>query len=186
VGTLLGDGCLAKHGRHHRLHIKHAIRHRSLAEFKYSVFRDFVSMRMNEFDQRLGTRRYPCVQFASRTSPIFSDWYSRFYLGGRKSVPEKIDCWLDPQAVAIWLMDDGAADFAGVTFQTHSFEADEVEHLAEVLRSRFSLTITTRANRGRRIIYVKACSVVRLRGIVEPFLLRGFEYKLQARRFRTP
>ena len=143
-------------------------------------------MRMNEFDQRLGTRRYPCVQFATRTSPIFSDWYSRFYPGGRKSVPEEIDCWLDPQAIAVWLMDDGAADFAGVTFQTHSFEADEVEQLAEVLRSRFSLTVSTRANRGRRIIYVKACSVERLRGIVEPFLLREFDYKLQARRFRTP
>ena len=33
VGTLLGDGCLAKHGRFHRLHIKHKAAHRALAEF---------------------------------------------------------------------------------------------------------------------------------------------------------
>src|SRR5437879_5153670 len=35
VGTLLGDGCLAKHGYYHRLHIKHKEAHRGLVEFKY-------------------------------------------------------------------------------------------------------------------------------------------------------
>jgi hypothetical protein len=186
VGTLLGDGCLAKHGLHHRLHVKHAIRQRSLAEFKYAVFRDYISMAIHEFDQRVGVRRHPCVQFATRTSSIFSEWAFRFYQGGRKTIPAKIHSWMTPQALAVWLMDDGAADYAGVTLQTHSFNRNEVEHLAETLRSRFSLTVTTRANKGRRIIYVKACSVELLREIVEPYLLTEFSYKLEARRLRTP
>jgi hypothetical protein len=56
VGTLLGDGCLAKHGYYHRLHIKHAAAQRALVDFKYEVFRDLISMRQHEFDQQLKGR----------------------------------------------------------------------------------------------------------------------------------
>jgi LAGLIDADG DNA endonuclease family len=59
TGTLLGDGCLAKHGHHHRLFVKHKLAHESLAVLKYETFREFVSMRMHRFDQKLkasGTR----------------------------------------------------------------------------------------------------------------------------------
>jgi hypothetical protein len=121
VGTLLGDGCLARHGRYHRLHVKHEGVHRKLAEYKRDVFSNFVSMPLHEFDQRLGGRSYPAVQFATRTHPVFSDWHRRFYGREGKFVPLDIDELLTPVAVAVWFMDDGAADFAGVTLQTHSF-----------------------------------------------------------------
>jgi hypothetical protein len=110
VGTLLGDSCLAKHGRFHRLHVKHQIAQRRLAELKRDAFRDVVTMRMHEFDQRLGERRYPCVQFATRTSPLFSEWHNRFYDGRRKIVPENVAKWLTPLSMAVWFMDDGGAD----------------------------------------------------------------------------
>jgi len=51
TGTLLGDGCLAKHGRHHRLHVKHKLAHRELALMKYETFREFISMAPHQFDQ---------------------------------------------------------------------------------------------------------------------------------------
>ena len=69
VGTLLGDGCLARHGRYHRLHVKHRLRDLSLVELKYEVFREFISMPLHRFDQKLGSKNHPCVQFATRTSP---------------------------------------------------------------------------------------------------------------------
>ena len=177
----MGDGCLAKHGRWHRLHIKHRTAHRGLAEFKREVFADFVSMPLHEFDQRLLGKRHPCVQFATRTHPVFSEWHSRFYRGRRKVVPREIDRWLTPLAVAVWFMDDGAADHWGVTFQTHGFELDEVEHLAMALRERFDLATTLRGNRGRWILYVPASSMARFRDLIDPHLLDGFEYKMVTR-----
>src|SRR5438552_2645135 len=90
VGTLLGDGCLAKHGNYHRLHIKHAIAQCGLVEFKYDVFRDFITMSPHVFSQRLNGRMYPCVQFATRTHPVFSAWHARFYAGRVKAVPRDI------------------------------------------------------------------------------------------------
>lgn len=181
TGTLLGDACIARHGRYHRLHVKHKGAHRALVDFKYRTFEAFVSMEVHEFDQRLRGRKYPCAQFATRTNPIFTEWYDRFYEGGRKIVPSDIEHDLDPLALAVFFMDDGAADYAGVTFQTHSFTLQEVELLDEMLRERFHLASNTRQNRGGWILYVQASSLDRLRAIIEPHLLPEFGYKLMPR-----
>jgi recombination protein RecA len=186
VGTLLGDGCLAQHGRHCRLHVKQKQAHKALAELKYDAFREYISMRIHAFDQRLGNGRYPCVQFATRTHPVFTKWYERFYRDGKKIVPNEIARHLSPLAVAVWFMDDGAADFAGATFQTHSFEESEVTILAEALEERFALAVSSRANKGRRILYVRAADIPRLRALVGPHVLPELAYKLVPRRFRTP
>lgn len=186
VGTLLGDGCLAKHGRFHRLHIKHKAAHAALAEYKRKVLDQFVSMNLHRFEQRLGQRRYPCVQFATRTHPVFTEWHRRFYRGRRKIVPHDIAWELSPLALAVWLMDDGAADYSGVTFQTHSFRLEEVELLATALERRLGLAVNPRANRGGWILYVRAESLDDLRKMLQPHLLAGFEYKLEPRRSRTP
>jgi recombination protein RecA len=186
VGTLLGDGCLAKHGRHHRLHIKHKLAHRSLVEFKYRMFRDFISMRLHVFDQRLGSARHRCVQFATRTNPVFTKWHGYFYDDGRKTVPHDIARHLSPLALAVWFMDDGAADYAGVTLQTHGFREAEVELLSGVLGRKFTLTANLRRNKGNWLIYIRSSSVAHMRDVVRPYLLPEFEYKLVPRRSRTP
>ena len=182
VGTLLGDGCLAKHGYYHRLHIKHKEAHRALVEYKYEVFRDFVSMNLHAFGQKLNGREYPCVQFATRTSPLFSQWHARFYRDGRKIVPTDIARYLTPLAVAVWFMDDGAADFAGVTFQTHSFDAEGLEFLQGALQQNFGVTATCRKNKGGMVLYVGVVSLRRLTELIEPHLLPEFRYKLVPRR----
>ncbi len=186
AGTVLGDGCLAKHGRYHRLHVKHKAAHKELVEFKYETFREFVSMSLHGFDQQLNGRGYPCFQFATRTNPLFSDWYFRFYQSGRKVVPVTIAEHLTPLALAVWFMDDGAADYAGVTFQTHNFSLEEVRRLEGVLKEKYGLATTIRSNKRGWIIYVKASSLGRLEEVIRPHLLRGFSYKLIPRRIRTP
>ena len=186
VGTLLGDGCLARHGRYHRLHVKHKGVHRRLAELKRDIFVNHVSMPLHEFDQRLGGRLFPAVQFATRTSPVFTEWHSRFYGAGGKIVPQDVDGLLTPLALAVWFMDDGAADFAGVTFQTHSFTFEEVTMLGMALRERYRLETNTRRNKGRWLLYIRSASVDRMEELVGPHILEEFRYKLVPRRSRTP
>lgn len=186
TGTLLGDGSLPVHGRYPRLFVKHKADHETLALFKYEAFRDFISMQPHYFPQRLGGREYPCVQFVTRTNAAFLGWRLRFYRGRQKIVPVDIDRDLSPLALAVWLMDDGAADYAGLTFQTHSFTRAETNRLAAVLRRKYGLSVRVRMNRGSWIVYVTAGSIPELRQIVTPHLLSEFEYKLVPRRFRTP
>lgn len=186
VGTILGDGCLARHGRYHRLFVKHALRQKALAEMKREAFGEFVSMPLHQFDQLLGTGRYPCVQFASRTSPVFTTWHDRFYREHRKVVPGEICELLSPLSMAVWFMDDGGADAAGLNIQTHNFGLGEVEHLVAALAERFDVHARTRANKGRWIIYVPSSQVGSLRDVVEPYVLPELRYKLVPRRERTP
>ena len=186
VGTLLGDGCLAQHGRFHRLHVKHQIAQRSLVEFKRETFRDFVTMKVHEFDQRLGNGRYPCAQFATRTSLVFSEWHNRFYRGRTKIVPCRIEDWLTPLSMAVWFMDDGGADYAGLNLQTHSFGFDEVELLVVTMAERFDIRSRTRTNKGGWIIYIPASQVGSLRSIIDQYVLPELRYKLVPRRERTP
>jgi hypothetical protein len=186
VGTILGDGCLAKHGHNHRLHVKHKLAHRALIEFKYAVFREFISMGLHRFDQRLNGDLFPCLQFASRTHPIFSKWHRRFYQQGVKIVPQDVEQYLTRQALAVWFMDDGAADHAGATIQTHSFRADEVSYLRDVLKDKFQLAATLRSNKGREIIYIPARSMSSFKELVSPYLLADLAYKLVPSRCRTP
>ena len=142
--------------------MKHKAAHKALVDLKYATFREFISMPLHGFDQMLFGRSYPCFQFATRTHPWFSDWYFRFYQSGKKVVPMEIAEHKTPLALTVWFMDDGAADHAGVTFQTHNFSYEEVCRLSTVLEERFGLVTTVRSNRGRWIIYVVASSVSRL------------------------
>jgi hypothetical protein len=93
---------------------------------------------------------------------------------------------LSPLALAVWLMDDGAADYAGITFQTHSFGREGTSRLATALRERYGLRTGARKNRGSWIVYVYASSVPELRQLVEPHVLPELSYKLIPRRSRTP
>lgn len=186
IGTVLGDGSLATHGRHARLFVKHKVAHRQLAEFKWRTFEAFTSMALHEFDQRLGSKRHPCVQFVTRTSPVFTDWRRRFYPAGRKTVPNEITDLLTPLALSVWFMDDGSADHCGVTIQTHSFDVHEVERLAEALLDRYDIVATKRANKGRTILYIGRQQLPRFTEIVRPFVLEDLEYKLVPRRDLTP
>jgi hypothetical protein len=70
--------------------------------------------------------------------------------------------------------------------QTRKFGPQEVEHLVATLAERFVITANTRANKGRRIIYIPASSVGSLRCVIEPHILPELRYKLVPRRERTP
>jgi len=186
VGTLLGDGSIARHGHHHRLFIKHKAAHMALAAWKREVFADFTSMPLHHFDQRLNDRLYPCVQFVTRTHRIFSFWRDRFYSGGRKVVPVQIEELLAPPAVAAWFMDDGTADRAGVSFQTHSFKLEEVERLANALWTRYGLRTSLNRNKGAWVVYVHGSSVSDLASLIAAHMVPELAYKLVPRGTWTP
>jgi hypothetical protein len=73
-----------------------------------------------------------------------------------------------------------------VTFQTHSFELDEVESLAVLLSERFEIEASTMKNKGRWIVYVPKRSLGQLRSIVDAHVLPEFAYKLVPRGTWTP
>lgn len=179
VGTILGDGGLRYRGHNCRLHIKHSARQLSLVRYKHKVFRNITSMKISEFTQAVGEKDYNFAEFVTLTHSEFTKYYDCFYPLNKKIVPSDIDkILIDPLSLAVWFMDDGAADYAGASLQTHSFSKTDVEELRKTLKLNFGLETTSRLNKGGWIIYFLKSTMLKLRKQIDAHMLEEFKYKL--------
>ena len=178
IGTLLGDGSLAKRGRHCRLFIKHSANQRKLIEWKYNIFKNIVLMPLNYFTQEVSGKKYQFIQFVTLTHPVFDEYRKIFYRGSRKIIPTDIDkIFYHPLALAVLLMDDGANDTFGLTLQTHSFKKNEVRLLSRAIKKNFKITTSLRKNKGKWIIYFPKKEIKKLYQAIEKYLLLSLQYK---------
>lgn len=178
IGTLLGDGNLAKRGNYCRLFIKHSINQRALIKWKYDIFKNIVLMPLNFFAQKVNEKEYQFVQFVTLTHPIFNKYKELFYRDSRKIIPTDIRrIFYHPLSLAVLLMDDGANDTFGVTLQTHSFEKNEVEMLSKTIKKNFQIVTSLRKNKGKWIIYFPKKEIVKLYQAIEKYLLPSLKYK---------
>lgn len=179
VGTLLGDGSIRRKGRFARLHIKHSLNQMPLVRYKRQIFFNIITMEINVFKQKVGKVDYNFAEFVTLTHPEFLKYYQLFYPTKRKIVPENIDQLLvNPLSLAVWIMDDGSAEYAGVSIQTHSFTKNEVDLLRKTLINNFNIETGRRLNKGRWIIYFPKKSLPRLTNLIDKSLLEEFKYKL--------
>jgi len=86
----------------------------------------------SRYDKRTN-KTYNCIEMHTRTSPLFTEYYNKWYPKGKKIVPE--DLTLTPLIIAIWLADDGAVSNGStdktlkIKFATQGFHKQNVEFL---------------------------------------------------------
>ena len=172
VGCLLGDGAM-RCKTHALLEINHSVGQRAYVEWKYHQLRNFVATPPKA--RRSGWQRTAC-RFTTRSLPLLTPFYQRFYANGKKDVPENLV--LRPLSVAVWLMDDGAKSYRSVYFNTQKFDRISQERLIAMLRRQHS--IDARPNRDKQYwrLRIVVGSVGRLAELVQPHLLPMFQYKL--------
>lgn len=179
IGTLLGDGGIRIKGKFARLHIKHSLKQLPLVVYKRYIFEDITSMEVSVFNQKVGKTEYSFAEFVTLTHPLFLKYFRLFYPTKKKIVPENVDQLLvNPLSLAVWIMDDGSAEYAGLSIQTHSFTKQEVDLLRKTLKKNFSIETTKRLNKGKWIIYFPKASLSRLKNLIDKHLLKEFKYKL--------
>lgn len=179
IGTLLGDGGIRLKGGDARLHIKHSVSQLPLVEYKRATFENISGMNVRVFKQRVGKTDYSFAEFVTLTHPVFLEYYRLFYPNHKKEVPKEIKKLLiNPLSLAIWIMDDGSAEYAGVSLQTHSFSKSDVDLLREAIELNFKIKTGRRLNKGKWVIYFPKASLFRLKNVVEKFMLPEFKYKL--------
>jgi len=180
VGLLLSDGYLQlRKGRvNARLGIGQSLSHFEYVWFVFSLLSHFCESLPHLCSQtRKGSLNHS-VQFLTRSLPVFTTLYRIFYLKGVKVVPHCIYELLTPVALAHWIMGDGTWERYGLVLCTDSFTVPEVVHLMNVLRLRYSLECTLRKHQGNSRIYIRACSIPRLRSIVLPYVCPSMLYRL--------
>jgi hypothetical protein len=183
VGLLLGDGHLESTGHERaRLCVYQHLKRRAYVDWLYEQLSQFVQtapkMVMN-YDRRtlVATPRYG---FRTLTYPVFAEWHTRFYLNGKKQIPQEIDQWLDDVALAVWFADDGSfkTDSRGLLLNTNAFSEEDQQRLQEVLMRRFSIETSLHRLRQWKRIYVPARHTDRFIEIILPYLSKDLLYKL--------
>ena len=108
-----------------------------------------------------------------------------FIVNKVKVVPSNIYDLLTPIALAHWIMGDGASRNEGLTLCTDNFTLPDVIKLMNVLRIKFNIECSIHYNVRKPRIYIPKYEMVKLRGIVGPFMVDSMLYKLQGARKKS-
>ena len=103
-----------------------------------------------------------------------------FYKKGKKKINKKIENYLTPLALAVWIMDDGGWANPGVRISTYKFKLEEIKFLVSLLKKLYDLDCTVQRleNGVQFAIYIKKNSVPKLIDIVLPYMHDSMHYKL--------
>lgn len=121
-------------------------------------------------------------RFRTFTYSSFNWIYDSFYpKGNRKIIPNNIDIYLSPLALAVWMMDDGTSfKNKGIKFCTNSFTLKEIKYLALVLKKKYNLdsTIHKSGLNNQYNIYIPKSNLNLFRDIVNPYFHPTMLYKI--------
>lgn len=171
-GCLLGDGYMRCKTNAH-LEINHSIHQKDYVDWKYEHLKEFI---LTAPKARRGNGNRIGYRFFTRSLPVFTEYYRRFYLNGKKIIPQNLE--LTPLTLAVWFMDDGSRSYKSCYFNTQKFIVQEQEYLLSLLLERFGL----RAKIDRDGIYNRLRLPVdetgKLTKIINSLVIPSLRYKL--------
>lgn len=171
TGTLLGDGAM-RCKTNALLEINHCAAQKAYVDWKYGILRDLVRTPPRV---RAGNGKRLAYRFTTLSLPALMPFYSAFYDGARKMVPELI---LTPLALAVWFMDDGCRSRRAVYLNTQQFDSISQNRMLSMLGNQYGIAATLNRDKEYFRIRVATGSMPRFAALVSPFLLPEMRYKL--------
>ena len=171
VGSLLGDATLLKTTAGWCFRVHHGHKQHDLVDWKYAELAKFV----RSAPKTSGNGYY----FRTISHPTLADIRELFYVDNIKVVPfALLESNLTDFGLAIWIMDDGAADGKQLRLNTQSFTAEEVEGLAGLIRAKFGIRMSINRDKGKPRLRCIAADMGALITLVRPHMLPSMLYKL--------
>ena len=120
------------------------------------------------------------AKFSTWTYSSFNWIYDLWYKKQIKHVPEYIDQYLTPLALAIWIMDNGAKVGKSLKLCTNSFSHNDCLLLIKALNNNFNIkaSIQSIGNKDQYLIFIWNESMTDLIKIVSPYIIPEMKYKL--------
>jgi len=165
VGSLLGDGTM-RIKTNALLEINHSKKQKELVDWIYTYFKEFVGT-PPKFRKGNGSR--VAYRFTTRSLPIFTIFYKRFFKNGRKIIPENLK--LSPLTLAVWFMDDGTKSRSSIYLNTQQFSLKEQKLLQKMLLEQLGIETTLNKDKKYWRIRVRTNSIKKFVRLIEPFLL---------------
>ena len=175
VGCMLGDAHMANRpGRVTRFTMKQSIINFPFLWSTYIMLSSYCSA----YPRLIKDKRSYSVEIVTRAHPVLSFVYNLFHFGGTKGIHNDLIHYLSPQALAYWIMCDGAHLAGGVVLCTDSFTLPDTVKLINMLIIRYQLDpYLAKSGSGPRIV-IRAKDLDKLRAIVTPHMCQFSMYKL--------
>ena len=145
IGMVLGDGHLNLSQRSTNAHMDfaHCAKQREYAEWKAKILENLTSVRVVDGISKSKGIEYPNVRVLSKTHPLYTHLWKRFYHNGRKTVDRFLMNCLTPLGLALWYQDDGHLknheEYLTPVLETNSFNVAEHEIMTKALADNFHL-----------------------------------------------
>lgn len=185
-GSLLGDAHAEKRllGTGTRITFFQEGSHEKYILYLHKILSNlgYCNLKIPNITTRLGNKgkiRY-IIRFSTWTYTSFNWIHSLWYKNGVKCIPECINIYLTPLALAIWIMDDGSKVNKGLKFSTNSYTYKDCLILVKALNDNYNLksSIQLTGAKDQYVIYVWKESMEDLRKIVDPYIIPEMKYKI--------
>ena len=180
VGLILSDGWLIiSNSNNARLGFKQAL-------FKFAYVWDVFNILSHYCSSspclvggvRAGNRFY-ALQFLNRLIPFLTELHTLFYPNKVKVIPSNIYELLTLVALAHIVMADGKVSRHGLVLCTDSYSVSDIVGLINVLIIKYRLDCTLRYHTPTQPrIYIKESSMLILRYLVTPYMVKSMFYKI--------
>jgi len=196
-GTLLGDSYAEKRANSTRIHFSQESTNKEHLQALWTFFmeRGYCSEKKPILQKRIGLNQSTRLFFRFKTFSytsfnfIFDAFYKNVNGKNIKIIPKNIIDYLSPHALAVWLMDDGTWQGAGIRIATNSFSKNEVQFLCDILYSKYQIIATPVINgyhtnmpkikeNAQYNLYIQSKSVLTVRNLVKPYFVDSMLYKL--------
>uniref|UniRef100_UPI0022373EEB LAGLIDADG endonuclease n=1 Tax=Amoeboaphelidium protococcarum TaxID=1243177 RepID=UPI0022373EEB len=181
-GSLLGDSTLYNVKGNIRLRLEQ--KNKDYIYFLYNLFKNLgYTNTLPIINKRKNNNQ--TYYFYTYTFTSFINIYKDFYINNKKVIPDNIELYLTPLALAIWLMDDGAVQKTGLTLSTHCFTYSDILRICNILTIKYNLKVTINKDgktkdglNNQYRIRISQNSMENLINIVEPYMCPSMMYKL--------
>jgi LAGLIDADG DNA endonuclease family len=169
IGTLLGDGAM-RCKTNALLEINHSVHQQTYVDWKFGHLAELVSTPPK---QRAGNGGRTAYRFVTRSLPELTPYYRLFYSAGRKVAPEVV---LTPQALAVWMMDDGSRSRRALYLNTQQFDAASQQRLLRLLEEQWGIAGTLNRDKSYYRIRLSVGGTARFTELVFPHVLPESKY----------
>lgn len=185
VGTLLGDGCLYRDSNksNYKLSFGHCKKQEQYFHWKMIMMDPFINTFRESIDKRENSIM---LQTTTICHKDFNQFANMFYDESRiKHVPDKLDLYLTPLALAVWVQDDGNLK-SGVNMRIASMGFTEKENykLRDYLKSCFDLNSKVMGFKYKGKQYYQLTlnkeNTQKLSDIIRPHIVECMRYKIMS------
>jgi len=183
VGHILGDGCIYRDGPNsmYKIGVGHKEAHKQYFHWKIAMFDPFINTWRRNVDKR---KNSVMLNATTICHPEIKQFANMFYLPNRiKIVPNNLDIFMTPLALAVWIMDDGnLKNKVNMRICTMQFSYDDHLELQSLLKRCFDIRskimeFKYKGKKYNQLVLNKRNTQI-LSDVIRPYVVDCMKYKL--------